>query len=89
MEVNMKKEKKIIIMNGRWGRGQHIYIGAYSVADACIICEKLSGSSRCWRSEINNYFSKGCWGNNMNGIEPQRGAWICEDTYRSKPVRVL
>jgi hypothetical protein len=84
------KTKKIIIMNGRWfnhNKSQHIYIGAHSIADACRICEQISGRKRGWRREINVYFAKGCWGNSMNGIEPERGAWI--QTGQENPIRVL
>lgn len=79
-------------MNGRWFqscRGEcHIFIAAYSVSDACRICEELSGCSHGWRREIDVYFSKGCWGNSMTGITPERGAWIRKN-YHTKPERVL
>lgn len=85
----MKKEKKIIIMNGRWYDNGHIYIGAYSIADACRICGELTGRpSNHYIREINEYFSKGCWGNSMDGVTPERGAWLSKDG-REKPVRVL
>jgi hypothetical protein len=84
--------KKLIIMNGRWGygNGQTIYIGAYSVADACRICAAITNTEPSrWRNEINVYFSKGCWGRHMDGITPERGAWITSDHGNDKPVRVL
>ena len=41
----MKNEKKLLLLNGRWnfGNGSHIYIAAYSVADACRICNEVVG----------------------------------------------
>ena len=83
------KEKKLIIMNGSWKGRQHIYIAAYSKADAARICTELSGYSRGWINEINNYFSIGCWGNAMDGIKIERGAWISKDCYNEKPCRAL
>ncbi len=85
----MKNEKKLLLLNGRWnfGNGSHIYIAAYSVADACRICNEVVGYESNWRNEINIYFSKGCWGRLMDGIEPERGAWVSEHRY-DKPERV-
>jgi len=77
--------------NGRWhqiGKEQHIYIGAYSVADACRICTTLSGNDRGWRREIDVYFCKGCWGNSMKDVTVERGAWVSEGMF-DKPVRVI
>ena len=80
--------KKLILMNGRWNNcSQHIYVAAYSKADAVRICSELSGHSRGWISEINNYFSIGCWGNAMTGITPERGAWISDKGYSAEKPR--
>ncbi len=82
----MKKHLKLF--NGRWGNSnnQHIYIAAYSVNDAAGICAQLSGNTRGWTYEINQYFSKGCWGRPMTEIIPERGAWI-QKTYNGKPIK--
>jgi hypothetical protein len=85
-----KKNKKLILLNGRWGISgkEHIYICANSVADAARICGELSKSSRGWINEIKTYFSKGCWRNPMQGINPERGAWIGKNFGTEKPMRV-
>jgi hypothetical protein len=93
----MKKEKKIIIMNGRfspscysrvYNHSWHIYIGAYSKADAARILGTALQDTRSQIAEINVYFSKGCWGNSMEGILVQRGAWMTKD-YNDKPIRIV
>ena len=79
--------KKLKIFNGRdWKcRGGHLYVAAYSVKDAAEL------SSAAYRkinniedrldfsitsiSEVNVYWSKGCWGTTMKGIVPERGVW--------------
>ena len=79
-------------MNGRWGARnlQHIYICAHSIADACRICEQLTGrNAASWRNEINVYFSKGCWGNAMEDVTPERGAWVQDYAGTEKPKRIL
>jgi hypothetical protein len=91
------KSKKTIIMNGRWSTTQrvgskqqtqsHIYICAYNISDACRMCEKLTGRQSGWRNEIKNYFSIGSWGNTMDGIKQEHGAWVSENY--GKPERVL
>ena len=78
--------KKLILMNGRWSRGEHAYIAAYSIADAIRMCEEVVGGGG-WRGEINNYFAK-CWGNAMGGIAPERGIWI-QATYHDKPEKIF
>ena len=89
---SMKKGKKLITINGRWlgkyGEQQHIYIGAYNKTDAARICTVISEHSRGWINEINKYFSIGCWGDSMDGIKPERGAWI-RGKHSNKPIRVL
>ena len=85
------KEKKLILFNGRWSyrNQQTIYLAAYSMADACRICAELAGHNRGWYKEIKVYFHKGCWGNSMEGIPVERGAWV-GPAYgeKEKPVRV-
>ena len=48
---------------------------------------KANGNGRNEIHEINEYFSIGCWGNSMDGIAPQRGAWITTDY--DKPVQII
>lgn len=47
--------------------GQHFYIAAYSTKQATEILSKAS-ETKVSAHEINVYYSKGCWGNTMNGI---------------------
>lgn len=51
----------------------HVNIAAYSIADACRVCTE-SGLHDPGYREIKEYWSE-CWGNNMEGIIPQRGIW--------------
>lgn len=70
--------KKIKILNGRWQDGKgHAYVGCYSYKHAIELLQQAG--CRCSMSEINNYWHKGCWGIDMNGIEPQLGVWLRED----------
>jgi hypothetical protein len=88
----MKKEKKLILLNGRWGdqNEQHIYICAHNISDAARICEQVYGYERNFTNEIKVYFAK-CWGDIMDGITPERGAWLTNiiNNTEDKPVRVL
>jgi len=95
--------KKLKIWNGRgWGRANYgknyeklptpisqwcerIYICATSKAEALRICEAVGHPISM--HEINEYWSAGCWGNSMDGIEPEVGLWGTQD-YSSKPVRL-
>lgn len=98
--------KELKIWNGRGGciwerqlpielqghRAYHIYIAAYSVADACRLINEVNGYERNNAQEIKVYFSKGCWGNNMEGITPERGIWISHDAMdiaKETPVRII
>lgn len=83
----MNLQKKLYIANGRWKDRQHIYVCGYSRADCIRILNELSGSSRGMTNEFNVYFNKGCWGNTMEGITPERGAWVTDKNYGS-PKRI-
>lgn len=80
-------------MNGRWWDKvqKHIYICAYSKTDAARIMNELQGymGSKVNSNlhEINVYFAVGCWGTPMDGITPERGAWVTDDKNRI-PVRI-
>jgi hypothetical protein len=82
-------------MNGRWwykGTFHSIYICAKSKMDAARMMQELSGSKgspKSWLHEIDTYFSVGCWGNPMDGIPQERGAWIQKDRSNEKPRRIL
>jgi hypothetical protein len=40
-------------------------------------------------NEIRVYWSKGCWGNPMDGVTPEIGIWASHDIYDEKPTRLL
>lgn len=90
------KNKPLLIMNGRWKDNKHIYIAGKNKTDCARILAELSGHkdviqldvNRCVR-EINTYFSIGCWGNPMDGIKVERGAWVQKSFTNDKPERVL
>ena len=79
--------KALKLFNGRdWDcRGGHLFIAAHSVKDCAELVSaayrKVEGLENrldckiCSVSEVNNYYSKGCWGNSMEGIVPERGVW--------------
>lgn len=86
-------KKKLFIANGRWqgkqGQQQHIYVCGKSKADAIRILEELSGTKMTY--EMNIYFSQGAWGDPMDGIIPERGAWVHDDYWNwppKAPIRV-
>lgn len=79
--------KKIQIFNGRGqyrryahiekgqpSKCEHVYIGAESKVDAVRVMQEAGFHFTL--SELNVYFCKDCWGDNMKGIEPQRGVWV-------------
>jgi hypothetical protein len=76
----------------RGHRSYHMYIAAYSVADASRLINEFNGYERNYAQEIKIYFSKGCWGNSMEGITPERGIWISHDDMdiaKQTPVRII
>lgn len=56
-------------------REVHAYVCAHSRADARRVIEEYCGYD-IGDSEIKVYWSEGCWGNTMEGIEPERGLWL-------------
>jgi hypothetical protein len=90
----MKKKKIIKIWNGRGCKQQeHLFIGAYSKADACRMLDEIYppfGKSS-WNREMTIYFCEGCWGDDMDGIVPERGIWLIQKQYtkkQTKPQRI-
>jgi len=74
--------KKLRIWNGRgWDRGQSLYVCAHSIAHAIRLCSEAATKQRGfeWEPvtpyEIKEYWSEGCWGRAMDGIEPEIGVW--------------
>lgn len=82
--MKTKKIKTIKLWNGRGvGNREKLFIGAYSKADACRMLDELyppCGKSS-WYRELTIYFSKGCWGDSMEGIIPERGVWLLTNIY--------
>ena len=66
--------KTLKIWNGR-GHGKytnsHFYVAAYTNKEACDLIGKASGYDYpVGLRELTVYYSKNCWGTNMNGISP-------------------
>lgn len=79
--------RELKLFNGRpygplpqemWTRNRetaHIYVAAYSVADARRVCVE-AGVKDPGAYEISKYWSEGSWGNLMAGIPVSRGIWV-------------
>jgi len=63
----------------------HIFVCAHSKAEAVKIVNEVGGCVST--HEIDIYWSKNCWGNQMKGIEPELGVWGIQN-YGDKPVRL-
>lgn len=53
----------------------HLFVAAYSAADARRVCVE-AGQRDPGATELSKYWSAGCWGNSMAGVEPERGLWV-------------
>ena len=51
-----------------------VCVAAYSIADARRVCVE-AGMNDPGANEVTEYWSE-CWGNDMNGIAPERGIWV-------------
>lgn len=71
----------------------HMYIAAYSVNDIMELVKEFTGKdySSLTKSELSNYFNAGSWGRNMDGIEPERGIWVVNQSYKADrtPIRLI
>lgn len=84
----MPKPKPLKCWNGRWMNGnQNICVCAYSRADAGRLLIQAGARSQGIDKEIKEYFSE-CWGNNMDGITPERGVWVV-NFHGAEPSRVI
>jgi hypothetical protein len=82
------KEKKLKLFNGRWdGAKGRAYVAAYSNKD-CVELLRQAGHTIMSLYELNGWWSKGAWGNSMDGITPERGVWLQRDG-DGKPERIL
>lgn len=80
------------LWNGRWLGNRRIYVAAYSVKDAVDLAQQARDKldDGWWNvtvHEVTKYWSRG-WGNQMNGVGLERGAWIARDWF-SVPDRVV
>ena len=94
--------KTLKIWNGSslaWSEG-HMYVAAYSLADAVRMVNaayrKVMGYEE--HPEINpvgmsyarKMWSPNCWGNAMEGITPERGVWFKKRGFSNeKPERII
>lgn len=85
------EEKKLKLWNGR-GHGDYkrgvLYVCAKSYADAERLMQQALNSKMRFQTELKIYYAKGCWGDSMRGIEPERGVWAQKDR-RSPIVRLI
>lgn len=95
--------RKLKLFNGRdWDCRGHLYVAAYSVKDAVELInaayrkvnhlENRLDVNPTSLNEVNTYYSKGCWGNPMDGVVPERGVWRSKNVrggLEGKPERVL
>jgi hypothetical protein len=72
-----------VLPRGEW-KDAHIYVAAYSAADARRVCLE-AGLYDPGAREISEYWNAGCWGNSMYSVTPERGVWIGHG--RNPPVR--
>lgn len=93
--------KALKLWNGRAGRVSrligvdsyrscHMFVAAYSMADALrMLDELMDGRSDVTAHEIKEYWSANAWGIHMDGITPERGIWLRNESgANTKPVRV-
>jgi hypothetical protein len=80
--------KTLKFWNGRWENRQHIYIAAYSQADAIRMIEEWLGRKpRGIETEFRVYYSP-CWGNTMESVAKERGIWVgVANQYGTVPYR--
>ena len=86
--------KELKLFNGRtygvlpsaYWRDSHLYIAAYNMADVMRVCTE-AGLQAPTRNEITTYWSKGQWGNSMDGIAVERGIWV-KIGYSNPPIRI-
>ena len=95
--------KQLKIWNGGdWEHsGGHVWVAAYSRAEVSrLVSEAYSKihnrSNQDFNyvtvNEIKDYYTEGCWGDAMNGIEPERGVWWAKANVggvHGKPERII
>ena len=86
------RKKKLKVWNGRGrGRGEHLYVCATS-RKHCVELVRSTGHVLMSLSELDVYWSAGCWGTPMAGVEPEIGVWVTRDRQggpEGKPERLV
>lgn len=89
--------KQLKIWNGRghgniYGRG-HIYVAAYSTKQAAeLVSRACFGEEHpdlVSINELNVYYSKGAWGDSMNGIEATEPCVYATKEHFGTPERII
>lgn len=86
--------KTLKIWNGR-GHGDYIngyfYVAAYTNKQACELIGKAAGQGKypISISELTNYYSKGLWGNTMDGIIPTEPCVYATTQLNKNPIKVI
>jgi hypothetical protein len=84
----MPKPKPLCCWNGYWnGSSVHVNVCAHSRADAGRLLVEYGASRSGIDKMIKDYYSE-CWGNNMDGITPERGLWVVP-FHGAQPSRVI
>ena len=75
---------------GEYGHSGHFFVAAYSMSDAITMMNPFSRHSISLHY-ARQYWSRNAWGNDMDGITPERGLWWKRDGYSSteKPTRLV
>ena len=81
------KTRKLKLWNGGYFSSRHVYVCAYSQADAVKLFRELKMFVTL--ATIREYWHAGAWGHMMTGIPKERGVWICPDDFLEKPQRVI
>lgn len=66
----------------------HAYVCAYSRAHAVRLINQARDCDMCSDSELKNYWSEWCWGDQMDGITQEIGVWTTQG-FNDKPKRIL
>ncbi|MNJ55982.1 hypothetical protein D3C77_515080 [compost metagenome] len=67
----------------------HVYAAAYSRADLRRMITEYAGLPIS-DYELKVYWSEGNWGDEMEGIAPERGLWLKQKAYDNRrPVRLV
>jgi len=84
--------KTLKIWNGR-GHGKYnnacFYVAAYTNKEACELIGKAAGYFHpIGAFELQNYYSKGCWGDSMKDIPPTEPCVYVQER-NEVPVRIV